>query len=142
MDVEVFELRGGGEDNIGVVDSIRWILFVDDEFVPVVESVGTQALAAGDHLGARDRGSVRALAALDVDVRSLVRSVRRDGRIVRLYVAGRGRFADVTVLLGQPDDLRAKSLALRSVLLQDTLSGGAIGAIDVSVPDAPILTEK
>ena len=110
--------------------------------LPVVESVGTQALAAGDHLGARDRGSVRALAALDVDVRSLVRSVRLDGRIVRLYVAGRGRFADVTVLLGQPDDLRAKSLALRSVLLQDTLSGGAIGAIDVSVPDAPILTEK
>ena len=110
--------------------------------LPVVESVGTGDLVAGDRLGARDRGSVRALAALDVEVRSLVRSVGRDGRTVRLHVAGRGRFADVTVLLGQPDDLRAKSLALRSVLLQDTLSGGAISGIDVSVPDAPILTEK
>ena len=110
--------------------------------LPVVESVGARDLGAGDRLGARDRGTLSALAALDLDVRSLVRSVGRDGRIVRLHVVGRGRFADVTVLLGQPDDLRAKSLALRSVLLQDTSSGGAIGTIDVSVPDAPILTEK
>ena len=110
--------------------------------LPVVESGLTQVPAPGARIGARDRGAVRTLAALDSDLRSRVREVRLDGRVVRMHLIGEGRFADVSVVFGQPNDLRAKALALRSVFSHGEIGGNSITAIDVSVPDAPILTER
>ena len=65
-----------------------------------------------------------------------------DGHVTAGILLSVTVIADVNVVFGQPNDLPAKALALRSVLSQGGNGGNSITAIDVSVPDAPILTER
>lgn len=106
--------------------------------VPRIEGVGEPG-EAGDLLGAPAAGALRAAAMLSDALRPVVVVVVADDRgDLTAEVALVAAEGSAVALLGQPEALEAKLLALEAVLAGAELEG--VETIDVRVPTSPALT--
>ena len=100
--------------------------------------VAGASLVAGERVDRPRADEAAVAAALGPDLRRRVRSLATDGTVIEGLVGPVGRGTAVRVRFGAATDLAAKASALRSLLADP--STGTSAVIDLSVPDAPILT--
>ena len=121
---------------VDVVESSDANAGSDADHLPELQ--GAASIEPGGHVDRQRADEAAVAAALGRDIRPRVRTLGTDATVIVGVVSLPTGGQTVRIYFGAATDLAAKASALRSLLADP--STASLAAIDLSVPDAPILT--